>query len=211
MAKRKMLHPYWRPNYRIASTLPDIKIIRTGFLINGIAIIAAVAMVYMVLQKEYRAYALTAIVSDLKNRADIAEPSNKKSLALNERFLTAGKYVQELDRYYRTPFEIDSLLVSLSNSVPQGLIFNSMTLQEVAMPVDKKKSVIGFRINVSGSVNELIDLNKFKGELMEADFLNPEGYSVQIDETVQAPDPDTRVFPFQFRIEVKPAQAKGGQ
>jgi hypothetical protein len=206
-----MVHPYWRPNYRIPATLPDIKVVRTGFLINGVAITVAITMIFMVLQKEYRAHTLENTVSTLKEQTESGEPQNKKNIALNERFLDSAKYIQEMNRYYNTPFELDTLMVDLSNSVPEGLVYRSMSINEVVLPLPKKKSALGLRINVSGSVDELTILNDYKRALSKAGFLNPEGYSVDIDESVQAPDPLTRVFPYQLTILVQPVEAKGAK
>lgn len=211
MAKRKMLHPYWRPNFRISATLPDIKVVRTGFLVNGVAIAFAVIALFMVLQKEYRANALEKSVDSLQAQVDNSAAQNKTNLALNARFLTAGKYVEELHRFHESPFQMDALMVNLSNSVPEGLIFNTLKLDEVPITVAKKQE-LGFRITISGTVDELTILDAYKGKLLAAEFLNPDGYKVDIDEAVRAPDPVTRIFPYQLSILVKPQpQKKGGK
>lgn len=209
MARKRNFQPYWRPDFRIAGTLPDIKVIRTGFLINGFAIGLALFALFFLLQREFRASALNSTVTDLEQRIESAKPANKKHLEVNERFRSAATYVEELHKFYNTPFDPYEAMVFFSNSVPDGLIYRSMRMEEII--VSHKKDVkVGYRISINGTVSELPILDRFKKELQDSSFLNPPGYKASIDESVSAPDAVTRIFPYQLFIVVDAAPPKKG-
>lgn len=209
MARKKTFQPYWRPNFRNASTLPDIKVIRTDFLVNGFAVACALGAIFFLLQKEYRARSLNALVSDLRDQVTVATPQNKKSLQLNDRFRLAGRYVAEIQGFYNTPFLPDELLVKLSNSVPEGLIYKEVSMEETVSKLGKT-SYLGISLRINGTVRDLTILDEYKVWLRKADFLNPEGYNATVDERVEAPDGVTRIFPYQLTINVRPVPAKKG-
>ena len=207
MAK-KNFQPHWRPNYRITSTLPDIKVVRTDFIINSIALGLAVFSAFFLFQREYRANSLAGVVADLEHQVADATPQDKKNVATNEEFRSSGRYIEELQKYYNTPFDPHELMVKMSNLVPAGLVFNQIVMDETVVK-QGKESYVGYQIRINGSVSDLPILEQFKGVLRESDFLNPEGYTADVGETVSAPDAVTRIFPFQMTIQVEPS--KGGK
>lgn len=209
MAKKKAFQPYWRPDFRNPSTLPDIKVIRTDFLINGFAMACAISALFFFLQKEYRARSLETLVSGLREQVALLTPQNAKSLQLNERFRTAGLYVAEIQSFHNSPYSPDELLVDLSNSVPDGLVFRQISMNEAIYNI-AKTPYLGISISLAGSVRDLTILENYLTLLRNADFLNPEGFSAEVEESVSAPDAVTRIFPFQLTIEVKPVLPKKG-
>lgn len=50
--KKQKSHPNWHPDFRLQEELPDIKPIRTDFLVNGIAWALAVFLIFGVVQRE---------------------------------------------------------------------------------------------------------------------------------------------------------------
>jgi len=211
MAK-KQIQPYWRPNFRIPGTLPDIKVVRTDFIVNSVAIALALVTCFVIFQREFRAHVLRGTVADLEARVEAAKPENKKSLAVDSRFRKAGEYVVELQKFYSSPYRAHELLLYLSNSVSEGLIFKQITLNEKVITV-KKKSELGYAISIGGDVTELPILDSYKMQLQSAELFNEEGCSVEVSETVAAPDFETRIFPYRLSIEVKPESMakKGGK
>lgn len=63
---RKDSPPHWRPNFVNAAELPDIKVVRTNFIVNSIAVALALGMVFLIGKREYSARVLEAEVSNLE-------------------------------------------------------------------------------------------------------------------------------------------------
>ena len=47
MSSKRDTQPYWRPDFKIQSTLPDIKVVRTDFIINCIVVALMLIAVFI--------------------------------------------------------------------------------------------------------------------------------------------------------------------
>lgn len=210
MARRKQdFQPYWRPDFRIPSTLPDIKIIRTGFAVNSVAILLVLVVGFMLLQREYRGRALGGTIHEMEQRIQEAAPADKASLKLNEKFRSAAAHIEEIQKFYTAPILSHDLLAHLTEMQPDDLIFSRVTFSE-SLEKQKKKTALSYVINLTGEVKDLRILDQFKKDLQEAEFLAPEGFASEINESVQTPDAVTRIFPYRISITMRPVSEKKG-
>jgi hypothetical protein len=58
--------PAWHPSFRNYERLPDIKVVRTVFFVNAVAITVAIAMFTVFIFKEYHLYSLRRQVADVR-------------------------------------------------------------------------------------------------------------------------------------------------
>lgn len=208
MARRKQeFQPHWRPDFRIPSTLPDIKIIRTGFAVNFVALTLVVVVAFMLFQREYRSRALSAKIQEMEQRIENAEPADKASLKLNEQFRNSAAHIEEIQEFYTVPLVPHDLLARFTEMQPEDLIFSRVTVSE-SVEKQNKKNEVYYVINLTGEVKDLRILNQFKKDLQEADFLAPEGFASEISESVQTPDAVTRIFPYRMSITMRPTSEK---
>ena len=56
--------PYWHHNFRNFERLPDTKVVRTAFFVNGAAIVVAAIMVSWVVLQEYKIHDLNGRIAD---------------------------------------------------------------------------------------------------------------------------------------------------
>lgn len=213
MSKRKQtLQPYWRPNFRIPATLPDIKVIRTDFTVNFIAIMLVIIAGAYLVQREYRAHILGETIARMEDQVLRSEPDDKAYLQMNERFRSAAAHIVEAQKFYDSPIQVHELLANLTAVQPDDLIFSRITFAESIRRTGTHANM-EYAINITGQVRDLRVLDGFKSALQQADFLRPTGFSNEVDEAVQAPDAQTRIFPYRLAITLSPKRAapEGGQ
>lgn len=104
MSKKGEIQPHWRPDFRNPSTLPDIKVIRTDFIVNGIAIACLLVAVFLAGRQEYTIMGLGGESKQLSSEIQAGERADKQAVALSQRFRDAGKAIEDLERFYRAPF-----------------------------------------------------------------------------------------------------------
>lgn len=223
MSRKREIQPYWRPDFKIQSTLPDIKVVRTDFIINSIAVALALIAGFTLLQREYRAYSLRSAIVGMEQRIRVSEADDNLNLQESARFRESAQSIEELQRFFRVPFTAHDFLAELSLLKPKGLIFSRVMISEAVITSKKKgqggtaaKPQVKYTINVTGDVRELTVLTQFKGALKASPLLNPEGFEVMVNESMQQRNAATGITPFQVSISlapapVKPAAAKGGQ
>ncbi|WP_162028048.1 MULTISPECIES: hypothetical protein [unclassified Lentimonas] len=211
MSKRD-IQPYWRPDFKIQSTLPDIKVIRTDFIINSVAVALAMLAVFTLLKGEYRAHVLRGSITAMEERIEAAQAADSQSLKESAHFRQSAQSVVELQRFFRAPFIAHELLAELSVLKPDSsAVLSRMTLSE---SVNKQKdgAKMGYEIAIVGEVEDLAVLTEFKGALQSSPSLNPEGFIVVVDESLGRRDTNTGIIPFKVSISLTAkASTKGGK
>jgi len=203
---KKNIKPNWRPNFVKVSELPDIKVIRTGFIINFVFIVLMLTVGFYVMQREYRAHGLGQTIAEMEERIRIAEADDSANLKLSREFRDAAAHVAEVEKFYAAPFLVQDFLIQITQMRPEQLIFKQLSVVESPLK-EGTSQVVSYRINVSGEVRSLTVLDQFKGALSELDLFNYEGYVLDIDETLQGRDAETGIFPYTLRITLKPEKA----
>jgi len=201
----KEMQPFWRPNFVNQSELPDIKVIRTDFIINFIAVTLALCVAFFLLQREYRSYALGQTISQMEQQIRIADADDVISLRLSESFRESAQYIIEVEKFFNAPLLAHEFLYGLSRIKPEDLIFNSVSLSESTLK-QGGKSLVKYTININGDAKNLTVLDDFKKVLVEADLLKIEGFDLEIDETLQGRDEKTGIFPYRISIALTPAK-----
>lgn len=200
---KKDFQPYWRPNFVNPSELPDIKAVRTNFIINSIAIVLALSMVFLIGQREYNAKNLETTIARLEERVAKADAEDRKNLRLSGEFKEAAEYIVEVAKFSETPFFVHELVEMLTLIQPNDLIYRSIGLSE-AVSEQEKRDVITYRINLIGDAKNLTVLDQFKSILAQAEGLRFPGYRIEIDETLEGRDEQTGIFPFRMSVSLIP-------
>jgi hypothetical protein len=209
------MQPHWRPNFNNPSALPDIKVIRTDFIVNFIAVSLALIVGFYAVQREYRAYSLKQSIGKMEQRIRVAEPDDNLHLAQSERFRESSRHIVELQKFFVSPTPAHQLLAQLTELKPEGLIFNMVNFSE-GIAKEGSKSFAEYRINFSGDVKDPLFLDEFKTSLQDSSLLDRSDYESEINESLQSRDAKTGIFPYRMSIKLRPAQAvdaakEGGQ
>ena len=215
MRPKKEFQPHWRPNFSVRATLPDIKLVRTGFIVNFISFALLLLCLGLFLQSEYRIWSMRATVQELEQRIRLSEAEDQRSLELSGRFRELAAHAIELQRFYSAPLPPHELLAELAVLKPKDLVFSRVLLTEEVVKEKKAPAQMRYRIQISGDVPELTLLNQYKGALQQSRLLNPDGFDCVVDESMQQRDAITRIIPFEIWITLsaakKPGSGKGGK
>jgi len=200
---KQNIQPNWRPNFVNASRLPDIKAVRTDFIVNFVSIVLAVLAGFYVIQNEYKVYSLNKTIGNMEEQILAAEASDSASLRLSVKFRKLAENIVELEQFYAAPFSALDFLTQIAQMRPEGLIFKQLSLAERMEKIDAAVEVT-YSLNISGEARSLTTLDEFKGELANWDLLIVEGYKLEIDEILQGRDAETGIFPYTLKVTLIP-------
>lgn len=208
---KKEIQPHWRPNFVDPAELPDIKVIRTDFIINFIAVTLALVVMFSLLQREYKARIVSQGIDAMEQRIAIAEAKDKESLKLSSDFRKAAEHIVEVEKFFEAPIQPHEFLLGLSEIKPDDLLFSSISFSEQITKV-KKKDQVSYAINISGDARSLTVLDDFKSVLANGALLNIDGFGLEISETLQGRNAETGIFPFRLAVLLAPGdeKSKGG-
>jgi hypothetical protein len=205
------IQPNWHPDFKIVSTLPDTRVVRTNFIAKSVIYAAIFIIAAIILQREYQAYKLSQIVQELEQQVQGASSADLSRLEKSEQFRKSALKVREVQRFFKAPFVAHDSIVELARAKPEGLTFTRLVLSELVIEVkagDKSKLQVAYKLSVSGNVQDLPLLTQFKRKLEESQFLNLPGYSVGISENIDQRDVETGIIPFQVSALLKPVEDK---
>ena len=211
MSGERNIQPNWHPNFRIKSTLPDTRVVRTNFIAKITIYTAILILAAIVLQREYQAYILRQVIHGLEQQVQNASSADLSRLKNSEQFRKLALNVRELQRFFRVPLVPHESIVELARTKPEGLTFTRLTYSELIVQVKvgkESKPQVAFRLSVAGNVKDLPVLTQFKRELEESQLLNPPGYRVSISENIDQRNVDTGIVPFQLSILLEPVEDK---
>ena len=138
-AKRRE-EPAWHPNFRIAEELPDIKPVRTAFLINIITVAAALGGI------AFYAYVSLQIgqvdASNERLRQEIADikPSYTAKVKRNRTFGELEKRLNDVNRFYETRYELLPIVRALSDACPDNIFYRILGMRHVLTTKGRKRN-----------------------------------------------------------------------
>ncbi len=211
--KKSQTVPRWRTNFRITEELPDIKVVRTHFLINFAAIALLIAACFVVAQREYTLRTLNESMQLLDQRLQSGQAGNRESLAWNKRFIDSARKVEEIKTHYQAPFVHHLFLAELAMTRPRDMVFRQISYQVIPAPPPPRTRARGaaptrhsnlpsYTIQLRGDVRELNILDQLKTLLADFSYANGT-YRVDVTESVQ-PRTDAGTFPFAIEIRLLP-------
>lgn len=196
----KDAHPNWRPNFCDASQLPDIKVVRTNFLINFVFVTAALIFIYFALEREYRAYTLGQAITNTEQGIESAARADGGSLKLSNEFKDASLQVVDIERFFAAPLKAHELLVEFVKLCPEGLTIKHLGFLESFNKAAPAGSKVKYSMNLSGEVDDPLILGDFKSAIEASGLLEVDGLSPKIDESLQGRNTLTGIFPYRMSI-----------
>jgi hypothetical protein len=138
--------PAWHPNFRNFERLPDTKVVRTTFFINGVAILIATTLAIYVAYREVELSTLKGDTNAAQKVVDDNKLASDQAVALFKKFQAEEKKIFELQKFRSvSPLEFSDLLLELGSSLPPAVLLNSM---------DYRPSGVTLRGRIKGSSEE---------------------------------------------------------
>lgn len=198
----------WRVNYVNAAALPDIKVVRTTFLLNyGLAIFAAASVIYLVHQ-ELAITDVTAQVAELEAQATALIPTDTKIRQASAWFSQYADPVDEYVRFKTGGLDVFALYAQLGNLRAEDISYDNILIDTNA--VDGKKKM-GAKITISGKRKGVSKDGFERIEALYAKFVGMpylrtiKGFEAKYPKSpITVPDNQAQVIQFTFQLTLEP-------
>ena len=164
----------WHPDFRNNQRLPDTKVIRTSFLINGLVVLLAAVLVTGLSFRVYQLRDLTRQVDEWQKQIERNKGPSSQAVALYKKFQAEAANVIVVDAFVKSRPVVSELLVHLGKTLPDYVAIDRFDLG--ATHLNLRGSVRGAPDQASGRASTYLQLLKsdtFLGEkFSEINLLN---------------------------------------
>lgn len=209
-AKKVVAQPAWKQNFRTRETLPDIKAVRTDFLLNFIAIVLVIALSGYLALKEMDISSIEMEVSNLEARVAAGTKRNSESVKLSGEYTKIANQLKEVDSFTDKTIEAENILIELATFVPEEIVLNTVNFSWQEQTLGKKNFLYP-RITINGvafggSEEGPVIIDNFKNSL--SDLATLEGKIDSIDLPSFNRETAQELFTFTIRITLKDITGK---
>lgn len=127
------LVPVWHPNFRNYERLPDVKVVRTAFFVNGAAIAIALGLLVFFASREYELHALRAQIAEVDEQIARDKRGSDEAVALYRKFQEQEKKVREVDTFLKSKPVVSELLVRFSETRPADIALTLIEFREAGI------------------------------------------------------------------------------
>ncbi len=137
--------PAWHPNFRNAELLPDVKVVRTAFFINGAAILVVIVLSLYLIQSELGLHSLREQTANWQQQINNEKPGSDKAVVQFQKFQEEEKTLLELKQFQASKIVGSEFLLELGESLPPRITLTA---------VDYHGGGIVLRGSIAGSPDE---------------------------------------------------------
>lgn len=205
-SSKKEIYRNWHPDFRLTETLPDVKVVRTGFLVNFIAIMITVILLGMNIYREVRTMSTGGELAALEEKIRAETAQNNRNLKLSSTFAREAKVVEDLDVFYNLVDPPLDFIIAVTENRPENIAFESVSF-EIVLVTERTKNFkredYGSRYVINGvlqgsSAEALIALNNYRSTLTELDAIKDNLHDIEVSQPRRKPDLNL----FEFRIDI---------
>jgi len=147
--------PPWHPNLRNAARLPDTKVVRTTFFVNGAFIFLAVGFLLWFAYQEYQIHSLDRQITVWDAQIDRDKKTSDKFVALYKKFQDEKARVDEVNAFIKSRPSVSLLLMRLGQTLPKDVAIDYYEQQ--AGGIALKATVRGSAEDASGLASAYLD------------------------------------------------------
>lgn len=200
----------WHPDFRIQESLPDVKVVRTGFIINFITLTAAVLLMGLYGYRQLHAWNLSSQIEEVKAEIEVETPENRVNLKQSGEFKQATNLINDLTVFYKQSESVLEFLVEISQSKPDYIALSNIESSELTRTLSKSKTATYNRYNLTGvlqgsSAEALDALNKYREIISNLEIFKDKIDSIDVPPPRRNPTLD--LFEFNIVIVLKPVES----
>ena len=160
------LLPAWHPNFRNFAELPDIKVVRTAFFVNGIAAFIALGLLVFLGNREYELHSLRSQIAAFDTQISRDKPESDKMIVLYKKFQEQEKRVNDVSTFLKSKPVVSEILLRLGETRPKNIALESVeirapeTTPAVAPSIVLRAVVRGMSDLASGEASAYVELLK---------------------------------------------------
>jgi hypothetical protein len=192
--------PPWHPNFRNYERLPDIKVVRTAFFVNGLAIFVVIGLLVILGKREYELHSLNAQIADWQRQIDRDKAANDQAVAAYRKFQEEEKRANAIDAFVHSKPIVSEYVVHFAEARPKNIAWDVFDLRETGIIL--RGSVRGAPDLAAGEASAYLDVLK-NDKTFGSRFADVQMTSLNRN-------PSTNRMVFEIVIKFKPA-GKGGK
>ena len=151
-----MAVPAWHPNFRNFERLPDTKVVRTAFFVNGVAVFVAVVMLLWFAYNEYQLRGLHSSIADWQRQIDRDRPASNRAIAQYKTFQAEAARANEIDAFLKSKPLVSELLLHVGETLPANIALDSFDFREATVTL--RGTVRGAPDQASGYASAYLQL-----------------------------------------------------
>src|SRR5688572_30471847 len=125
--------PPWHPNFRNFERLPDTKVVRTAFFINGAAIVVAAVLLLWLAYREYGLRDLRGQIAAAQQQIEHDRPGSDQAIAQFKKFQADEARVKEINEFLTSRPLVSELLVQLGQTLPSNIAVDGFELRPTGL------------------------------------------------------------------------------
>lgn len=171
-----VLTPSWHPNFRNYERLPDIKVVRTAFFINGAAISIVLALGIYLAMQEWNLHVLTGQIAEQARFVKRDKPASDQAIALFKKLQAEEARFKEVDTFVKSKLLVSDLLVRLAQTLPGNIAIDDLDLRENGL--DMRLTVRGSPDAATGYATAYLEQLRTDKAFARFDQAGPNGFSI---------------------------------
>jgi hypothetical protein len=149
--------PAWHPNFRNFERLPDTKVVRTSFFINGLSVFIALSLAIYAGYKEYDLKTLRADTESAINQIKANKPASDQAVALFKNFQEQEQKILELQAFLSTSkVVVSDLIMQFGVTLPESVSLGGIDFRSTG--VQLRGSIEGASDEASGQAVAYVEI-----------------------------------------------------
>jgi hypothetical protein len=125
--------PAWHPNFRNYEKLPDIKVVRTAFFINGAAIFIALSLTIYFGFREWQLRVLNTQIAQTEAQITRDKKASDDAVKLFKQFQAEEARIKEVDAFVKGAPLFSKLMLRLASTLPPNIALDNVDLRETTL------------------------------------------------------------------------------
>jgi len=127
--------PNWHPNLRIVESLPDTKVVRTAFFVNGgFGVLALIALGYFLVQ-EWKLHEVNSQIADLEHQIDQGTHQSNDAVRLYKDFKVEAAKTDEVADFVSSRPLLSNIILRLGEITPKNIALDSLDFKENGLSI----------------------------------------------------------------------------
>lgn len=148
--------PAWHPDFRDRESLPDTKVIRTAFFVNGIAVVVALSLLIMFGLNELEIRSLRSQVTEWEQHIARDQTASSQAVAKYRKFQAEERKFKEVETFVNARPSLADLVANIGLTLPENLAIDSFDLRENTLTL--RATVRGAPDKASGYASDYIEI-----------------------------------------------------
>lgn len=125
--------PAWHPNFRDYERLPDTKVVRTAFFINGATCFIALALALVFAVQEFNLATLRGQAAEWDTQIAADKAASAQAVAKFKRFQEEEKKINEVDTFLQGRIVLSDFLLRLGETLPRNIAITTVDYRETGV------------------------------------------------------------------------------